>query len=182
MGTSKFSSTIDSVFTSIQQQLEFIFEINIKDKKYKEAETFRDKLVFISNKHLKNNRLIILLDSIDQLSKGDYGLYWFFNDLPKGIKIIFSVLNDYENILERLKKVIKENILEIKPFTLSESKEMLYSYLKASNRQLTTRQKKHLINHYKYDRQFLYLLLDDSISKLINYSQLYSSVLLYLII
>jgi hypothetical protein len=53
-------------------------------------------------------------------------------------------LNNYENILERLKKKIEkeENILELKPFTLDEAKEMLHSYLKASNRQLTTKQKK----------------------------------------
>ena len=145
MGISKLSSTISSVFTSIQQQLEFIFKINIQDEEYKKAERFRDKLIYFSIKHLKNNRLIILLDSIDQLSKGDYDVYWFFKDLPKGIKIIFSVLNNYENILERLKIEIKreENILELKPFTLKESKEMLHTaYLRASKRQLTTEQKK----------------------------------------
>jgi hypothetical protein len=144
MGTSKLSSTIHSVFELVQQQLEFIFKINTEDKKYKKAYSFEDKLIYISNKHLTNNRLIILLDSIDQLSKEDCGVYWFFNDLPKGIKIIYSVLNNYENILERLKERIKkeENILDLKPFTLDESEEMLYSYLKASNRQLTIIQKK----------------------------------------
>ena len=144
MGTSKPSSTIASVFKSVEQQLESIFKINPHDEEYKKEYSFRNKLNYISKRCLKNNRLIILLDSIDQLSKEDYGLYWFFNDLPKGIKIIFSVLNNYENILERLKKEIKkeENILELKPFTLDEAKEMLHSYLKASNRQLTTKQKK----------------------------------------
>jgi hypothetical protein len=144
MGTSKPSSTIASVFKSVEQQLESIFKINPHDEEYKKDDSFRKKLNYISKRCLKNNRLIILLDSIDQLSKEDYGLYWFFNDLPKGIKIIFSVLNNYENILERLKKEIKkeENILELKPFTLDEAKEMLHSYLKASNRQLTTKQKK----------------------------------------
>jgi hypothetical protein len=144
MGTSKPSSTIASVFKSVEQQLESIFKINTHDEEYKKDDSFRKKLNYISKLYLKNNRLIILLDSIDQLSKEDYGLYWFFNDLPKGIKIIFSVLNNYENILERLKKEIKkeENILELKPFTLDEAKEMLHSYLKASNRQLTTKQKK----------------------------------------
>ena len=144
MGTSKPSSTIASVFKSVEQQLESIFKINPHDEEYKKEYSFRKKLNYISKRCLKNNRLIILLDSIDQLSKEDYGLYWFFNDLPKGIKIIFSVLNNYENILERLKKKIEkeENILELKPFTLDEAKEMLHSYLKASNRQLTTKQKK----------------------------------------
>jgi hypothetical protein len=144
MGTSKLSSTIDSVFKSVQQQLESIFKVDTKtDKEYERAERFRDKLIYISNKYLTNNRLIIILDSIDQLSKEDYAVNWFFNDLPKKIKIIFSVLNNFENILERLKERIKkeQNILELKPFSLDKSKDMLYSYLKASKRQLTVEQR-----------------------------------------
>jgi len=139
MGTSKLSSTIDSVFISIQQQLEFIFKINIQDEEYKKAERFRNKLIYISNQNLKNNRLIILLDAVDQLSKEDYGANWFFNDLPKGIKIIYSVLNNYENILERLQNEIRkeENIIQLKPFKLDEAKQMLDSYLKVSKRRLT---------------------------------------------
>ena len=63
--------------------------------------------------------------------------------MPKGIKIIFSVLNNYENILEKLKKKIKmeDNIIELNSLRVEESKEMLSSYLKASNRQLTIEQK-----------------------------------------
>ena len=61
MGTSKLSSTIDSVFESIKEQLEFIFKI--QDEEYKNAKIFRDILTYISNKYLKNNRLIIIIDT-----------------------------------------------------------------------------------------------------------------------
>ena len=106
MGTSKNSSTIDSVFKSIQKQLESVFEINVHDEEYEKVESFRNKLVYISKKHLNDSRLILLLDSIDQLSKNDYDVKWLFTDLPKGIKILFSVLNDYEDILKNFKKEI----------------------------------------------------------------------------
>ena len=129
MGTSKLSSTIDSVFNSIQQQLESIFKINLEDQEYNEANDFHKKFVYISRKYLTNNRLIILLDSIDQLSKNDYDVSWLFTDLPNGIKIIFSVLNDYENIFENLKEKVKKesNIIELNSLTIEESKDMLYS-------------------------------------------------------
>jgi len=156
LGTSKYSSTIDSVFNSIQQQLESIFKINLEDPEYQniKAEDFHEKLVYISNKYLTDSRLILLLDSIDQLSKNDYDVKWLFTDLPKGIKILFSVLNDYEDILKNLKKKIKEdNILELNSLTIDKSKDMLDLYLKGSNgqdlkkfkRKLTDKQR-HLVH------------------------------------
>ena len=48
---------------------------------------------------LKENnqrRLIIILDSIDQLSKSDYELDWLVCDgLPRNIKMIYSLIPDY---------------------------------------------------------------------------------------
>ena len=52
--------------------MEFVFKINMKDEKYKKAKRFRDQFVYISKKYLNNKSLIILLDSIDQMSKNDY--------------------------------------------------------------------------------------------------------------
>ena len=102
METSKYSSTIDSVFNSIHKQLESVFEMNVQDEEYEKAKSFRDKLVYISKKFLTDSRLILLFDSIDQLSNNDYDVKCLFTDLSKGIKIIFSVLNDYEDILKKL--------------------------------------------------------------------------------
>ncbi len=65
---------------------------------------------FFSEKYLKvrNKQLIILLDSIDQLNVKNYDLKWFFNELPNNVKIIYSVLKDFKQIIESLKKMQKQ--------------------------------------------------------------------------
>ena len=138
MGTTKRSSDIKSIFKSIEEQLETIFEEISKDKDYGDKKEFKDKLFYISEKYMKKEKLIIILDSIDQLSEQNYNLSWFFNKLPKNLKIIYSVLKEYKNIFKNLKKKIKsENILEMKPLKSNEAKYILSSYLKDANRQLT---------------------------------------------
>ena len=159
MGTTRESSDIYSVFQSIQKQLEIKFKIDVNGREYKEykrknekrlnrlrgiAENkeFINKLYFLSENYLNQKKLIILLDSIDQLKKENYNLKWMFNKLPRNIKIIYSVLKNYENIFEILKREIKsQNILEIKPLKNDEAKSILSSYLKESKRQLVDKQK-----------------------------------------
>ena len=138
MGTSKSSSDKDSVFKSIQQQLEVIFSTDPHDQAEYNQNGFDGKLSFFSNKYLKNDKqLIILLDSIDQLSKNNYNLKWLFTKLPKE-KLVFSVLPNYENILDSFKKIIKsENIYELQPFKNSRAKTILLDYLKSANRKLS---------------------------------------------
>ena len=146
MGTTKASSDINSLFNSVQKQLELIFEIKVDETEYKERKEFWDKLVYISKKYLKDKKLIILLDSIDQLSEKDYNLKWFFYKLPKNVKIIFTVLKNYKNIFEKLKEKIQhENIIEIKALKKFEAKSILNSYLEAANRKLSHKQNE-LIN------------------------------------
>ena len=142
MGTSNSSSDIASVFKSIQEQFENIFSIDAQSIEYNDKFTFESKLCFISTKYLKSDKqLIILLDSIDQLSKNDYNLQWLFTKLPKNIKLVFSVLPNYENILDNLKKKIKnENIHILKPFKSTQTKEFLLNYLKSANRKLSHEQ------------------------------------------
>ena len=86
------------MFNSIQEQLEIVFKIDKSDKNYKNTNNLESKLSFISVHHLKNSQLIILLDSIDQLSKENYNLNWLLTRLPKNVKIVLSVLSNYENI------------------------------------------------------------------------------------
>jgi len=141
MGTCKMSSDINSIFKSIEEQIKIIFQISNSDEEFKEKKEFKDKLFYISEKYIKKEKLVIFLDSIDQLSEQNYSLSWFFNKLPKNVKIIYSVLKEYKNIFKNLKKKIKiENIFEMKPLKHEEAERILSSYLKASNRQLTKTQ------------------------------------------
>jgi hypothetical protein len=146
MGTSKISSNIYSVFKSIQEQLEIIFSIDKTNEEYQlKIGNFKNLIAFVASKYLNQNQnLTILLDSIDQLSEDSHLLNWLFIRLPKNVKIIYSVLNNY-------KKIHVSNIFEIKP--LSENNELgkrigeslLYSYMKNANKQLTQKQNESVI-------------------------------------
>jgi len=167
MGTSASSSDIYLIFKSIQQQLEIIFEIDPNNTEYqyytskgkfgrnifefdennenaKKRDEFKNILHYFSEKYLKvrNKQLIILLDSIDQLNVKNYDLKWFFTELPNNVKIIYSVLKDFKQIFESLKKQIKNegNILEILSLQKEDAKTILSSYMNASNRKLSDRQ------------------------------------------
>jgi hypothetical protein len=142
IGTLKTFTNIYSIFKSIEKQLKLIFKIKISssdENEFEKNEKFTEKLSYISEKYLKNGKLLILLDSIDQLTEENLRLNWFFNILPKNIKIIYSVLKSHNNnIFEILKKRIRsENFYEIKPLTNKEAYNILSKHLKVSSRQLT---------------------------------------------
>jgi hypothetical protein len=147
MGTSRGSSTIKSVFVSILNQLEIIFEnkLNIQETKdnFGELEQMKEKLINklnLFNEKFPSRKLVILLDSIDQLSKQDYYLEWMFYELPKNVKIIYSVLNKYEGIFNKLKTKLENNYLEMKTLCYDEAQSIMVKLLINSNRQLTTEQ------------------------------------------
>ena len=142
MGTSRASSNAKSVFKSIIEQLEILFKINKEEEEYKKAESFESKLFYISKNCLIQEKLVILLDSIDQLSVCDYKLGWMFYKLPKNVKIIYSILKENELVLTKLKANLKsENFIELKLMKNSDAKRILHSYLERSNRKLTEIQK-----------------------------------------
>jgi hypothetical protein len=157
MGTSRGSSTIKSVFKSLLYQLDVIIENkqidkenNVKDDKNEETKdnfetlhNFKDilinKLKYFTER-FPNIKLVILLDSIDQLAKQDYYLDWMFYELPKNVKIIYTVLNKYEEIFKNLKKKLEKNYLEIETLRFDEAQSILAQLLIKSNRQLSDQQ------------------------------------------
>jgi hypothetical protein len=169
MGTSVKSSDINSVFQSIIEQLIAIFKIDVKTKEYveykpkekieeykplmykeinqkKKQSEFELLLHYISEKHLRvTEKLIILLDSVDQLRRKDLKLDWFFSDLPEKVKIIYSCLKDYKNIFQKLDSHIKnktENILDLNPIEIDEAKHILWSLMRKAKRKLTQLQER----------------------------------------
>jgi hypothetical protein len=169
MGTSKTSSDIDSVFKSILEQLEKVLNIDAKkDKEYRERKGFSDKLFYISENLLKQ-KLLILFDSIDQLVDSNFHLSWLFYHLPKNVKIIYSVLKDYKNLYDKLnKRFQKENIIEMRALTNAEAKNILFSFLKASNRRLAAKQEiivNKLIESLEYICPLHVRLIFDVVSK-----------------
>lgn len=122
MGTSRLSSNIYSIYLTLIYQFSKLFNLNNVETKFKDEYEARDYLynkVLSSENDHNNCKIIILLDSIDQLNENDYNnnnLSWINYKLPSNVKVIYSVLDKHANILERIKRKIefkKRNYLEI---------------------------------------------------------------------
>ncbi len=55
----------------------------------------------------------MFLDAIDQLNFKDFNLGWIFKHLPPNTKIVYSVINNYENLLTNLELKIKNTNLDL---------------------------------------------------------------------
>ena len=106
MGTSPTTSNICNTLKSVIQQLAKVFNMPLPDKNLETKVAIRDflfqQLVFISTNY-PNTKLILFLDSIDQLSTEDYNTEWIIYELPKNVKMIYSTLPNHGGILDRIK-------------------------------------------------------------------------------
>ena len=160
MGTSRESSNMKSIIKSIVHQIDRIFNkketkkegekgIEEMEKVEELREALRNRLNEASKQLKENQRLIIILDSIDQLSKHDYELEWLICDgLPQNIKMIYSLIPDYPSagegsIFLKLKRKLEHNennYLEMNKFNNDKAAELLRNWLGADKRQLTDNQ------------------------------------------
>ena len=154
MGTSRESSTANYLLESIIKQVKEVFaeqissipfkNENIQQQQYQRTfKNLKDDLVMNLNRSSKDEKIIILLDSIDQLSEQDRkNLDWMLLDeLPSNLKVIYSVLDNYEGIYEKLKRIVgKDNTLKIEPTKIEEANLILETLLKKVNRRLTSEQ------------------------------------------
>ena len=109
---------------------------------------FMNKLSLISTRLNSNEKLIIFLDSIDQLSAQDYDLEWMIYELPKSVKIVYSVLPNYPlnkkySIISKLSQSLeynKNSYLEINELDSETSKSIINKWFQNANRQLTQSQ------------------------------------------
>lgn len=130
---------------------------------FKDAGTqlLKDYLYFLmrSLKNLYPNRkLVILLDSIDQLSSNDYNLDWLIERFPRNIKMIYSTLPNHGNLLRMLqmRKIPKDNFVHLTQLTIELSKRILKDWLAKLERSLSSSQ--WLIIDDMLNRAFLYPL------------------------
>ena len=104
----------------------------------------------IKEKH-SNKRLVIILDAIDQLNPSDYDLDWLIESIPTNVKMIYSTLPNYENILDQLrrKKFGEINYIEVTRLDISLSFEILSDWLKKSKRSISEIQMNYLKAMFK---------------------------------
>lgn len=143
LGTTPMSSNIINTFNSIIIQLSKLFLLPRPDKKITAKEKLAfyllDQLCLLKETH-PNKKVIILLDSVDQLSTDDYTLNWVWEQLPSNTKLIFSTIPSHGDLLNTFKlkaKLGEENLIQITSLDQSLAKMILSDFLKKSNRTLS---------------------------------------------
>ena len=140
LGTTPQSSNMKNTLLSIIYQISKIYNLKTPPTTLSTlnitTEMLKDYLFeqFLTiNSLYPNKKLIIILDSIDQLNAIDYTLDWFLETFPENIKMIYSTLPKYGGILDRLsqKSVLKEeNYIKINSLDIQVSKNILEDWLK----------------------------------------------------
>ena len=95
-------------------------------------------------KYFPNKKLVIILDSIDQLNTSDYTLNWLIDTFPNNIRMIYSVLPNHGDILKNFKEKVKnmseDNFIEIKKLDIDLSVVIVQDWLQKANRKLSVKQ------------------------------------------
>ena len=144
MGTSKSSLKIEDVFKSILKQ----FQENFYDFGFNEHEFENDLFIFkkiflrvldLMSEYLSDKKLIIFLDSIDNVIKEDRGLEWLILDLPKHIKLFYSFSEENDFIIKKIQEKMPDfhtNSLNVLDLSFSNCRNLLEFMLKKCNRNL----------------------------------------------
>ncbi|XP_046576157.1 NACHT and WD repeat domain-containing protein 2-like [Haliotis rubra] len=112
--------------------------------------------------------IIILLDSIDQLSSENdaYSMSWLPTNLPSNVHLIISTLPTEHNILSNIKKRLPESAVYMAVPILPEStgKKIIDKYLKLRKRRVTDDQVRFILEVFSEAPSPLYLklLLDEA--------------------
>ena len=119
--------------------------------------------------------LIILLDSLDQLSAiyQARALAWLPEKLPQGVKLVVSTLPELYDILKTLQsRLSPENLLVVPPVGESDSLSILQQWLSRDNRTLTKEQEEAVLDSIEGEVMPLYLqLIYDQIWKWRSYEE-----------
>lgn len=88
---------------------------------------------------LKSQQIVIILDAIDQLDEHELNLYWMAFDLPKNIKIIYTIRDTHSNVIQNIKQKLENtsrNTLKIVDIDFDTSIKQLKQRLNLKSRDL----------------------------------------------
>ncbi|RNA01612.1 NACHT and WD repeat domain-containing 2-like, partial [Brachionus plicatilis] len=144
LGTTPISSDIIKTFQSLIRQLSKIFNIQMNEFKAKNEIEAKDELEYTLSyvhKNYPNNKIVIILDSIDQLNSHFYNLNWLITRLNRNVKIVFSTLPDHGNILQILKiRIDHQNLRKICSLDTKLAEEIILDWLQRKDRKITSQQ------------------------------------------
>ncbi|CAF1234877.1 unnamed protein product [Adineta steineri] len=146
LGTTSSSSTMSKSLLSISEQICRLYNISMEN--HSNASQLRYQLEKdIFPKIPPNEYIVVLFDSIDQLSADAYDCKWLPINYPKNIKCIISTLSDHGNILSNLKMIINNNnnnsnlFLFVSPFDATTVEIVYNDWLKIKQRSLSDEQR-----------------------------------------
>jgi hypothetical protein len=162
LGTTPSTSNIIITYVSILRQISRIFNFKMPPISLENKEQLKEHLIeqfILINKFFPNRKLIIILDSIDQLNSSDYDLEWLIESFPSNVKMIYSTLPKHGLILDRLKskKFEKTNYIEITALNMDLATRILRDWLARIHRSLSQTQW-HVIETMWTNRPHLYPL------------------------
>ncbi|CAH1266034.1 NWD1 [Branchiostoma lanceolatum] len=163
LGTSPHSTLIHPVLQSLCLQICEVYGIESPVERVLNnfAEIVQYLSTLLDKVSEKDRPLLILLDSLDQLSSVDraYSLTWLPKSLPPNVHIVVSTLPDEFDLLKTLKRTIRSDKSYIQVPTLSEQVggEILDTWLAQVQRCLTDKQREVILSAFSHCRQPLFL-------------------------
>lgn len=166
LGTSPSSSGIRGTLSSICQQLSLIYHItspNLESMEFNEIVQYFHSLLNDMLPLTIESHLLILLDSIDQLTPADgaHRMTWLPKLLPQNIHIIISMLPKEFGCLDVVHSLIpqEECYVETGAMSTCVGSEILDSWLSQAGRSLTKNQRSQVMRAFSLYPQPLFLRL-----------------------
>ena len=166
LGTSPSSSSIREVLASVCLQICTIY--NIQPPNFIQMDTteviqyFRNHLIESLCLSLSES-LVIMLDSIDQLSTADgaHSMNWLPKMLPKGVHIIVSMLPQEYNCLATIQSILpsEECYIRVDAMPVSTGLDILTAWLKKEQRRITPDQQEVVSKAFSLCPQPLFMKL-----------------------
>ena len=147
LGTTPQTSNIIQTFNSIIYQISRIFKQTIPDKFFSSKDELKFELeqrLLLFHEQNPHKKLVIVLDSIDQLNPSNYDLVWIITSLPPNTKFIYSTIPNHCFLLEKFNSLFQNlnlnNTLQITALDKTISIEILRDWLIKEKRALTKKQ------------------------------------------
>uniref|UniRef100_A0A0N4ZF20 NACHT domain-containing protein n=1 Tax=Parastrongyloides trichosuri TaxID=131310 RepID=A0A0N4ZF20_PARTI len=154
LGTSASSSSISPLLTSVCDQIAYNYDKNLINQSPTELSILFQHFKKMMALATRENPLILILDSLDLLSKldGAHELLWFPTALPLNVKLIVSLNNGPSIIEGSIGRMIEiqSQYVNVPPLGIDLGLEMIEKWLKSIGRTLTKRQWEIVKNALQY--------------------------------
>uniref|UniRef100_A0A0K0EPQ8 NACHT domain-containing protein n=1 Tax=Strongyloides stercoralis TaxID=6248 RepID=A0A0K0EPQ8_STRER len=154
LGTSASSSSISPLLTSVCDQIAYNYNKNLIGQSPTEPSILFQHFKKMMSLATSNCPLIIILDSLDLLSKldGAHELLWFPTSLPLNVKLIVSLNNGPSIIEESIMRMveIKSQYVNVPPLGVKLGLKVIEKWLESIGRTLTKRQWEIVRNALQY--------------------------------